>query len=169
MRKLNDSLVVNKLAMLAVGNNNSIPVLMVGNNPIELSNILDRLKQLKEKEFIAKIAFDVKSSLQCLATFTPRYIVIDDNIGKEELARSVNSFSRRRATKDIPITILKNSNYEDTIFEGTFNYLLKANLTGELLYRALNNSETYSKAQIFLQQAYQRRKGKLKQLLTSRF
>jgi ActR/RegA family two-component response regulator len=148
--------------MAAQSNIQSIPVLMVGNNPIELSRILERLKQLKEKEFITKIAFDVKSSLQCLATFTPRYIVIDDNIGKEELARSVQSFARKRATKNIPITILKNSNYEDTIFDGTFNYLLKANLTGELLYHALNNSETFSKAQAFLKKAYQMRKGKLK-------
>jgi hypothetical protein len=76
---------------------------------------------------------------------------------------------RRKATKHIPITILKNSNYEDTIFDGTFNYLLKSNLSGELLYRALHNSETYSKAQIFLQEAYKRRKGKLKQLLAGRF
>jgi hypothetical protein len=167
---MNSNIMINcslysKAMNLSATNTELLPILMLGNNPIELSSILERLKDVKGGRFVTKFAFDLKSSLQCLSTFTPRYIIIDDNIGKSELKLSLKSFLKSRTTKDVPITILKNSNYEESLYNGPLNYLLKSNLTGELLYRSLKNSNTYRQAQEFLQEAYRKRKGKLKQLL----
>jgi hypothetical protein len=143
----------------------SIEVLMVGNNPIDLSRIVERLQEIKSKTIVTKFAFDLKSSLQCLMKFKPSFIIIDDNIGTSELGLSVQAFSRKRKTKDIPITIIKNYNYEPVMSLGPLNYVLKSNLSGELLYKALTNSLKYRKTQDYLKLVYRKRKGQLRQLL----
>jgi hypothetical protein len=148
-----------------IENKESLQVLMVGNNPIELSGMVERLQEVKSRRIITQFAFDLKSSLQCLINFHPSFIIIDDNIGKAELSLSVHAFSRKRKTKDIPITIVKNYNYEPVVNNGPLNYVLKSNLTGEALYRALTNSLKYRKTQDYLKQVYKKRKGQLRQLL----
>jgi hypothetical protein len=153
--------------MIAMAENQeSVTVLMVGNNPIDLSRVVERLQEIKNKKIVTQFAFDLKSSLQCLINFKPSFILIDDNIGKSELNLSIRSFSHKRKTKDIPITIIKNYNYEPVMSEGPLNYVLKSNLTGELLYRALTNSLKYRKTQDYLKLVYRKRKGQLRQLLS---
>jgi hypothetical protein len=148
-----------------IENKESLQVLMLGNNPIELGRVLEHLQEVKSRTIITEFAFDLKSSLQCLVKFRPSFIIIDDNIGKSELNLSVHAFLHQRKTKHIPITIIKNSNYEQVVNYGPLNYVLKSNLTGELLYKALTNSTKYRKAQDYLQLVYRRRKGQLRQLL----
>jgi hypothetical protein len=153
--------------MIAIAENQeSLTVLMVGNNPIDLSRVVERLQEIKNKKIVTQFAFDLKSSLQCLVNFKPSFILIDDNIGRSELSLSIHSFSHKRKTKDIPITIIKNYNYEPVMSEGPLNYVLKSNLTGELLYRALTNSLKYRKTQDYLKLVYRKRKGQLRQLLS---
>lgn len=143
----------------------SLQVLMLGNNPIELGRVLERLQEVKGRTVITRFAFDLKSSLQCLVKFHPSFIIIDDNIGKTELNLSVRTFSNQRKTKHIPITVIKNSNYEELVNYGPLNYVLKSNLTGELLHKALANSMKYRKAQDYIKLVYRKRKGQLRQML----
>ncbi len=142
-----------------------LQLLVVGNNPTELSKVLDRIGEVRSQKIVAKIAFDLKSSLQCLTKFNPSFILIDDNIGRVELRQTMNRFLRFRKTKHAPITILKNSNYQETVSEGALNYILKSNLTGELLYKTLVNSLTNLKTQRFIQLAYKKRKGQLLRMI----
>ncbi len=147
----------------------SLGVLMLGNNPIELGKIVAHLREVNGIKIITEFAFDLKSSLHCLSTFKPSFIIIDDNIGKDELNLSVKSFMSEKKTKDVPITVIKNSNYESIFSNGPLNYVLKSNLSGELLYRALTNSIKYRRTQDYLRLVYRKRKGKLKQLIKSAF
>jgi hypothetical protein len=100
-----------------------------------------------------------------LGRFTPHFILIDDNIGKSALRLSVQALLRYRKTKNVPITVLKNSNYHEAINSGVLNYILKENLTGESLYVALKNSIRFRQTQLFLHKAYRRRKGQLLRLI----
>jgi hypothetical protein len=148
-----------------VKNSETLNVLMVGNNPIELSSILDRLNQTRGGKINTEFAFDWKSSLQCLAYFSPSHIIIDDNIGKQELQLSVNKLQSFRKTKNIPITVLKNSNYQETLTEGILNYVLKSNISPDSLYKSLSHSLKYRQAQEYLQDAFRKRKSQLARLL----
>jgi CheY-like chemotaxis protein len=141
-------------------------VLVVGNNPIELSSVFENLNKIKDKNVIAEIAFDLKSIVERLIKFQPQYILIDDNIGRVALKKMVTVLIKGRKTKDIPITVLKNSNYHEAISTGVLNYVLKENLSGETLYTALNNSLKFKKTQLFLLNAYKKRKGQLLRLIT---
>lgn len=140
-------------------------VLVVGNNPIELTRTFESLKKIRDHKVITEIAFDLRSIIDRLAHFKPNYIVLDDNLGQSQLRAAVNALIRNRRTKNIPITILKNSNYHEAMNTGVMNYILKDSITGESLYTALKNSLKFKKTQLFLQEAYRRRKGQLLRVL----
>jgi CheY-like chemotaxis protein len=129
-------------------------ILLVGNNPIEMGKILDDIRRVPGKTIITEIAFDIRSILERLLKFTPNLIMIDDNIGRNELAQAINALSSNQKTKDIPITVLKNSNYKESWASlSIMDYLLKQNLSPEVIYNALKNSLKFRRAQMFLYNA----------------
>lgn len=139
-------------------------VLVVGNNPIELGHVFDRLHGIQHKTILTEMAFDLQTILQRLVRFRPQHILIDDNIGRSALQTMVDKLHNRK-TRNVPITILKNSNYEETIGAGVMNYVLKQNLTSELLYRELLNSLHFLETQRYWDKAYRKRKGQLGRLI----
>lgn len=142
-------------------------VLVVGNNPIELSKTFESLSQIKHSKVITEIAFDLASLIERLVRFKPHYILIDDNLGKVELKLAVMTLLSNRKTKHIPITVLKNSNYHEAMNTGVMNYILKDSITADSVYTALMSSLKLKKTQLYLQQAYNKRKGTLLKALRS--
>ncbi|HEX6892440.1 MAG TPA: hypothetical protein VF141_17150 [Chryseolinea sp.] len=139
-----------------------INILLIGNNPIELGSVLEKLKQVRGQKIITEIAFDLRSILERLMRFNPNFIFIDDNIGKTELMVTVQSLSSNKKTKDIPITVLKNSNYHESLASSSIlDYLLKQNLSPEDLYKTVKNSLRFRRTQQYLYQAYKKGKYQL--------
>jgi len=137
-------------------------VLLIGNNPIEMGGVLEKLNKVRGQKIITEIAFDLKSILERLIRFKPNFILIDDNIGRSVLTETVNTLSSNRITKDIPITVLKNSNYHESLVSSTIlDYLLKQNLSPEDLYNTVKNSLKLRRTQNYLYQAYKKRKVQL--------
>ena len=141
-------------------------ILVVGNNPIDLSGIFQRLEEMVDQKFSTRAAFDWESIENRISTFKPHYVLIDDNIGREELEKTVIALSRHRKTKNAPITVIKNSNYQSLVSSGIMDYILKDHSTGENLYRSFLNSIKFRKTQILLARAYHRRKRKIMDLMT---
>ena len=133
-------------------------VLVVGNNPIDLSRLFSKLTEGRNN-VLTEMAFDLKTVDERLTKFHPDYILIDDNIGKTELKIIMNALLSDRKTKNIPITVLKNSNYQESIDMGILSYVLKDNVTFESLYIELKNSLRLRKTQRYLYEAYRKRKG----------
>ena len=139
-------------------------VLLIGNNPIDLRKTLEKLNQLHGRRIITEIAFDLKSLVERLMNFTPSFIIIDDNIGRAELAHAVDTLGKSKKTRDVPITVLKNSNYNESSPIGILDYVLKQNFSAESLVSTLKNSLKFKRTQLLLHQAYERRKRHLKKL-----
>lgn len=137
-----------------------LKLLVVGNNPIELSKILEQVEKIDRKKDV-RIAFDFQSIIDRLSHFKPTFILIDDNIGRAELRRAVDELLNDRRTKNIPITVIKNSNYREAISTGVMDFILKENLSAESIYRALSNSFKIRKTQLYLYNSYKKRKGQL--------
>lgn len=142
-------------------------VLLVGNNPIELSKVFDNIRNMAGSRILTEIAFDIKTIFERLVNFHPNYILIDDNIGKVALKNAVKMLGKDKKTKDIPIAILKNSNYEEVFSVGVMDYILKENINGQSLYTALTNSLKFRRTQIYLYKAMKKRKQQLKKLTHS--
>jgi CheY-like chemotaxis protein len=134
-------------------------ILLVGNNPIELSSVLKNLQAVQGFKIVTEIAFDLKSTAERLIRFNPNFAIIDDNLGKTELRETIQTISSNKKTKDIPIMVLKNSNYKEA-FGGSnvLDYLLKQNLSPEAIYNTLKNSLRFRRTQLYLYQVYQKRK-----------
>lgn len=141
-------------------------VLLIGNNPIDLSKTLEKVQQVRGRKIVTEIAFDLRSIVERLINFTPNFILIDDNIGRAELAQAVATLSRSRKTKNTPITVLKNSNYrESSPASGILDYILKQNFSPEALYNTIRNSLKFRRTQLLLYKAYRKRKGQLNRLV----
>ena len=146
-------------------NSDSLNVLLIGNNPMELGTVLEQLKQVRAKKIITEIAFDLKGIVERLILFSPNFIFIDDNIGRVELRETLKKLSANRKTKDIPITVLKSSNYHEALGSSSvLDYLLKQNLSADALYNTVKNSLRFRKTQLYLQKIYQKRKTELLKL-----
>jgi len=144
----------------------SVNILLIGNNPIEMSSMLDTIAKVPGRKIITEIAFDVKSSWQRLVKFHPTFILIDDNIGRSELSQTVDSLVHNARTRDVPITVLKNSNYEEAVVSADIlDYLLKKNLTAESLYNAIKNTLKFRRTRQYLLDAYNKRKDLLLKLV----
>ena len=140
-------------------NPNSLNVLLIGNNPMEMGTVLDKLKQVRTQKIITEIAFDIRSILERLMRFNPNFIFIDDNIGRSELQETLKQLSSNRKTKDVPITVLKSSNYHEALgASSVLDYLLKQNLSADALYNAVKNSFRLRRTQLYLYKIYQKRK-----------
>lgn len=146
----------------------AVNILLIGNNPIEMSSMLDTIAKVPGRKIMTEIAFDVKSSGQRLLNFQPTYILIDDNIGRSELSQTVDSFVHNQKTRDVPITVLKNSNYEEAVVSAdVMDYLLKKNLTAESLYNAIKNTLKFRRTRQYLLDAYNKRKELLLKLVAA--
>src|SRR6478609_8701293 len=144
-------------------------VLMIGNNPLELAKVFNYLKNLPDKKVITEIAFDLKSGLQRLAKFNATFIILDDNLGRRELTDAVGSLSHYKKTKNIPVAVLKNSNYHEAFGGVAMNYILKENLSEKAIYAAFRSSLISIRAQLYLKELYRKRKGQLMRLLPAKF
>jgi DNA-binding NarL/FixJ family response regulator len=116
-------------------------VLLIGNNPIELSQVCYSLQEIPYKRILTELAFDLTSTLQRLNHFEPQHILIDDNMGCREMHKLVQHI--QRLAGDVPITVVKNSNYQETIGSGVMNFVLKSQLSGEKLYREMINANHF--------------------------
>jgi CheY-like chemotaxis protein len=143
-----------------------VNILLVGNNPIEMGPVIEKLSHVRSRRVITEIAFDIQSIVERLVRFNPNFILIDDNIGRDELLQTVNKLSSSKKTRNIPITVLKNNNYQETLAsESIQDYLLKQNLSTEALYNTIKNTLRFKRTQRLLLQAYKNRKGLLKKML----
>ena len=139
-------------------------VLLVGNNPIDLTRTLEKLNQIHGRRIITEIAFDLRSIVERLMKFKPNFILIDDNIGQSEMTQAIHTLSKSRKTKDVPITVLKNSNYRESSTTGILDYVLKQNFSAESFYSILRNSLKFRRTQLYLLNAYNKRKKQLRKL-----
>jgi len=143
-----------------------VNILLIGNNPIEISGMLEIIAKVPGRKIITEIAFDLRTSWVRLMSFQPTFILIDDNIGRIELSHTVDSLTHNQKTRDIPITVLKNSNYEEAVVSADImDYLLKKNLTAESLYSAIKNTLKFRRTRQYLMDAYNKRKDLLLKLV----
>jgi hypothetical protein len=120
------------------------------------------------RKIVTEIAFDLKSIVSRLLKFQPTFILIDDNIGRRELLLTIDSLTHNVKTREVPITVIKNSNYtEALVSDEILDFLLKRNLTAESLYNTIKNTLKFERTRQFLKDAYNRRKTILMKLATT--
>lgn len=143
----------------------SVRILLIGNNPIEMSSLLDVIAKIPDRNIITETAFDGKSIASRLMKFEPTLILIDDNIGQRELSSTIQSLTHNTRTQEVPIIVIKNSNYTEALVSADIlDYLLKINLTTDSIYNTIKNTLKFKRTRKLLAEAYNKRKVLLMRL-----
>lgn len=132
--------------------NNEIRVLLVGNNPIEMSIIYEKLYSLKDKIKHIETAFSREDMLRKIHTMHPNCLLLDDNIGLSPLKRIINNVNDL-SKEAISITLLKSHNKQE-LTSGVQEYLMKEGMDGTKIYNALKNALRFKKTQQFFRIKY---------------
>lgn len=146
-----------------MGNSAKIHVLVVGNNPIEMSEVaahLNELPQLVEAEFV----FDLAGVQSKLKKFNADVIFLDDDLGEDNLHGMIQWIHEY---SDAPITLLKTSNNYSRRLITVEEYLMKVDLSSAAFLKLFKKMLAYTNphAVYALHQKYIRRQKKLAQRL----
>jgi DNA-binding NarL/FixJ family response regulator len=141
---------------------NDINVLLVGNNPIEMSIVYEKLFDLKDKIKRIETAFSQADMLNKIHLTHPNCIILDDNLGLNPLKaiiRNINELSKEA----ISITLLKTHNKQE-VTSGVQEYILKDGIDSIRIYNALRNALKFKKTQQFFRIKYFSGKRNIKRL-----
>jgi PleD family two-component response regulator len=118
----------------------NIPVLIIGNNPIEMTSIYNILVANPEKNYVADVCFDVKDCFGRIAIKMPRVILIDDNLPVTEINRLVKVLRSNAKTRNIKVIVLKSSNWNYNVIDDADDYILKDTVSSGLLDRTIDKN-----------------------------
>ena len=128
----------------------TLSVLVIGNNPMDLGLILDKLNQIKKTKLLTEIAFDMRSVADRLKHFSPSCILIDDNVGAAHLQQIYALLRDHKKTALLPVTILKNNNTDSGCPSiHVWDYVLKQNWSAQSLITGLENAMLHRRHQHF--------------------
>ena len=152
------------MSTLTSKSSDPINIFLIGNNPSDLGGIYNLLKSIKNKKFKTEVQFDAGNVLKKIAKFNPACILIDDNLERLKLTKLVRALKDHVRTRNIPITVIKNSNYTEPSIQEAQDYLLKDSLTPETLSKSIFNSIRFKRMQGYLTVNYKQKKKRINRL-----
>lgn len=115
----------------------NIPVLIIGNNPIEMTSVYNILVTNTEKNYVADVCFDVKDCFDRIAKQKPKVILIDDNLLIDDINKLIKVLKSNTKTADIKVIVLKSTNWNFNVVDNVDDYILKDTISGGLLDRTI--------------------------------
>jgi PleD family two-component response regulator len=150
--------------LLEAESNGQINVLLIGNNPLEMTQIYDYLRNLKKKKVIADFCFDLKDSIKRVLNVKPNYILLDDTLSKKYIREFVDKVRKNKKTQDIPIALLKSSNKYQIVSSGIHDFLLKEHLTSDRLWKSIINAIRLKRTQRIINYTVYKKKSEINRL-----
>jgi len=117
-----------------------IPVLIIGNNPIEMTSIYNLLIGIRSKDYLADVCFNVKDSFERISKTKPAVVLIDDNLVLDDINKFVRVMKQNSKTKQIKIIVLKSSNWNYNVIDHVDDYILKETVKADVLDRLIKNN-----------------------------
>lgn len=126
----------------------NIPVLIIGNNPIEMTQVYNTLVTNTSKNYVADVCFDVKDSFDRIGKQRPDVILIDDNLLLEDINKLVKVVRSNTKTKSVKIIVLKSTNWNYIVIDNVDDYILKDTVNRGMLDRLIHKNLHQQEAQI---------------------
>ena len=117
-----------------------IPVLIIGNNPIEMTFFFNVLTEIRSKNYLADVCFDLKDSFERINKNRPGVLLVDDNLPLDDIQKMVRVLRQNSKTKDIKIIVLKSSNWNYTVIDNVDDYILKDTINADLIDRNIDQN-----------------------------
>lgn len=129
-----------------------------------MSRIYDQLKRATGVRFITNIAFSLSDGIAKAISLKPSCILVDDAMENKNISAFTQSLTDDKRTSDIPVALLKSSNYTSISASGIQEYLLKDYLDTERLTNSIRNILKYKRMRLYLYKSYKVSKRKIKEL-----
>lgn len=125
-----------------------IPVLIIGNNPIEITSIYNLLIGIRSKNYLADFCFNVKDSIEKITTTKPELIFLDDNLMRDEIQKLIRVLKQNVKTRAIKLVALKTSNWSMPFIDYVDDFILKDNLSADVLDRIITKNTQATEHQL---------------------
>ena len=122
----------NWMAVLGI-KREKVPVLIVGNNPIEMTSIFNTLVNLRSRSYVIDVCFDIKDCFNRISESRPEVILVDDNLGPEDIRKMMRVLRQNAKTRNIKVIVLKSSNWSNKVIDNVDDYLLKDSIDADML------------------------------------
>jgi len=117
-----------------------ISVLLIGNNPIEMTSLFELLNSNKKLNYLTEVCFDVRDSFILMNRMKPDLILLDDNLDGDDTSHFMKVLRSNSKTKHIKVILLKSSNWNLNIFDHMDDYVLKDTINSSLLDRMITRN-----------------------------
>ena len=117
-----------------------IPVLIIGNNPIEMTSFFNALVGIQSKNYLIDVCFDVKDGFNMISKEKPEVILIDDNLSLDDIQKMVRILKQNSKTKDIKIIVLKSSNWSYNVIDNVDDYILKDTINADIIDKIIEKN-----------------------------
>jgi chemotaxis response regulator CheB len=125
--------------------NVELSVLLVGNNPMEMSVVYEKLFDLQDKIKRIDTAFSPADMLNKIHLSKPNCILLDGSMGINPLKKIV-SIVNELSDKMISITLLKTHNRQE-LTSGVHEYVMRDGIDSNRIYKALKHALKFKKEQ----------------------
>jgi CheY-like chemotaxis protein len=112
-------------------------VLLIGNNPIELTSLFEMLNSRRKSNYLAEVCFDVRDSFSLITRINPDVILLDDNLDSDDTAHFMKVLRSNSKTRNVKVILLKSSNWNLHVFDHMDDYVLKDTIHSELIDRLI--------------------------------
>lgn len=117
-----------------------ISVLIIGNNPIEITSVYNSLSKISTKNYLVDVCFDVKDGISIIAKSKPEIILIDDNMPLDDIHKLVVVMRQNAKTKSIKVIALKSTNWNFSVINDVDDYILKDSVRPRILDRIIEKN-----------------------------
>jgi DNA-binding response OmpR family regulator len=114
-------------------------VLIIGNNPLELAEIYDKLSNSRRKYYMVDVSFSLKDGRQRAIKNNPDVILLDDNLEYQDMKSFTREIKSNHKFSHLKIILMKSSNKKYVLLEQVEDYLLKNAINTEMLDNVISN------------------------------
>ena len=141
-----------------------VGVLVVGNNPANVDTLYSNIVSSRGSKLVADFAFDLKNIISRILKQRPASIIIDDTLSQKQIDWLIWKIRKNNKLRDIAITLVKSSNYDNPASNGVDELVLKEGMTRDRLYNAVMNSMKFRKYSDYYKKYFSRGRGLLSYL-----
>ncbi|MDQ3392812.1 MAG: response regulator [Bacteroidota bacterium] len=130
-----------------------INILLIGNNPRDLGSISQYLRASRRK-FHAEAVFCIRDCNKYIIKNQPDCILIDENLGQENVEEILDELNSDYRTNNLAITILRQENSPKIYYSAVQTYVIKEKLSKEGLTDAILKAIKSKKSQRYFYTTY---------------
>jgi len=113
-------------------------VLIIGNNPLELAEIYDKLSNSRKKYYMVDVSFNLEDGKHKTFKNNPDVILLDDNLDYKGMSDFTNMVKKNPKYINLKLILMKTSNQKYILLDQVEDYLLKPAINTEILDKVIS-------------------------------